>query len=362
MIRILQVVNIMDHAGLENMIMNYYRHMDRSKIQFDFLTHRVEDGAFDEEIKRLGGKIYKAPRLYPQNYLEYFKFMKTFFGEHPEYKIIHSHIDAMSYLPLLAAKRAGVPVRISHSHSTNIDKDFKYILKQFFRKQLNSVATERFACGDEAGKYLFGEKKFSVVKNAIDVERFAYSEEVRRNKRSELNLTGKYVIGHVGRFISLKNHSFIIDVFESLCLEDDKMHLLLVGDGELKESIEADVEARGLKDKVTILSKRNDMNELYQVMDVFVLPSLYEGLPMVMVEAQVSGTNCVVSDKVTQEAKIADNTFFLALEKELWREKIISLKTIAKRSETYDREYDIRVAAKNLSDKYVELWNKTKEI
>lgn len=361
MIRILQVVNIMNHAGLENMIMNYYRNMDRSKIQFDFLTHRPEDGAFDEEIKRLGGKIYKAPRLYPQNYLAYFRYMKVFFKEHPEYKVIHSHIDAMSYLPLLAAQRAGVPVRIAHSHSTNIDKDFKYILKQIFRKQLNSVATERWACGREAGKYLFGDKEFSIIRNAIDVERFAYNEGIRQNKKAELNLTGKYVVGHVGRFIPLKNHSFILDVFDGLCSEDGCLHLLLIGDGELKENIEADIETRGLKDKVTILSERNDMNELYQAMDIFLLPSLYEGLPMVMVEAQVSGLSCIASDKVTKEAKIAENTFFLELDKNLWKEKVMYLKSLTGRIKIYDQEYDIRVAAKKMADKYIGLWNKVEK-
>ena len=155
MIRILQVVNDMHRAGLETMLMNYYRNIDRERVQFDFLTHRPEKSDYDDEIVSLGGKVYYAPRLYPQNYPAYFKYMKQFWAEHPEYKIVHSHIDSMSYLPLLTAKKAGVPVRIAHSHNTSIDKDFKYILKQLFRYGINSVANYHLACGSEAGRFLY---------------------------------------------------------------------------------------------------------------------------------------------------------------------------------------------------------------
>ena len=134
MIRILQVVNIMDRAGLETMLMNYYRNIDRTKVQFDFLTHRIEKGAYEDEIISMGGKVYHAPRLYPQNYKKYFGFMKAFFMEHPEYKIIHSHIDAMSYFPLQAAKNSGVPVRIAHSHSSKFDRDIKLPIKFIAKK------------------------------------------------------------------------------------------------------------------------------------------------------------------------------------------------------------------------------------
>ena len=145
MIRVLQCVNNMHRAGLETMLMNYYRHIDRNKIQFDFLTHRPDRSDYDDEIEELGGRVYYAPRLFPQNYPAYFRYMKGFFSEHPEYCIIHSHIDAMSYLPLMTAKKAGVPVRIAHSHNTSIDKDFKYLMKEAFRWQLPYVATDYLA-------------------------------------------------------------------------------------------------------------------------------------------------------------------------------------------------------------------------
>ena len=166
----------MHRAGLETMLMNYYRNIDRTKIQFDFLTHRPYKSDYDDEILSLGGRMYYAPRLYPQNYIQYFRWMDKFFEEHLEYQIMHSHIDSMSYLPLLAAKRANVPVRIAHSHNTSIDRDLKYPLKQLFRTRITKVANEYCACGEEAGKFLFGNRDFKVIPNAIETERFIYEE------------------------------------------------------------------------------------------------------------------------------------------------------------------------------------------
>ena len=206
MIRILQVVNNMHRAGLETMLMNYYRRMDKEVIQFDFLTHRPEKDDYDDEIESMGGKVYHAPRLYPQNYPAYFKYMKQFFKEHPEYQIVHSHIDAMSYLPLLAAKKAGVPIRIAHSHNTSIDKDFKLLLKLYFRSRITSVANHYCACGEEAGKFLFQEKEYTFVPNAIDPIKFLYNDVIRKKKRNELQINNELVIGHVGRISYQKNH------------------------------------------------------------------------------------------------------------------------------------------------------------
>lgn len=214
MIRVLQCVNDMHRAGLETMLMNYYRNIDRSKIQFDFLTHRPHKSDYDDEILSLGGKVYYAPRLYPQNYPKYFKWMEQFFKEHPEYKIVHSHIDAMSYLPLKAAKKAGIPVRIAHSHNTSIDKDFKYILKQYFRSRINSVTTDFCACGEEAGKFLFGDVRYTIIPNAINISKFLFDPEIRRKKREELNIKNEFVIGHVGRLSYQKNHKFLVQIFK----------------------------------------------------------------------------------------------------------------------------------------------------
>lgn len=317
MIRILQCVNDMHRAGLETMLMNYYQNIDRTKIQFDFLTHRPYRSDYDDEIESLGGKIYYAPRLYPQNYPAYFRWMKKFFKDHPEYKIVHSHIDTMSYLPLLAAKKAGVPIRIAHSHNTSLDKDFKYLLKQYFRLRINSVCTHRLACGEEAGKFLFGNREFKVIPNAIDAEKFYFNEELRCKKRKELGLEDKFVVGHVGRLSYQKNHKFLIEIFNELLKKEPDSILLLVGVGEKEEELKRQVKSLNIEDKVNFLGNRSDVNELYQAMDVFVMPSFFEGIPVVGVEAQFANLPCIFSDKVPEEVKFTDNCVFLPLSKGL---------------------------------------------
>lgn len=317
MIKILQVVNDMHRAGLETMLMNYYRNIDRSKIQFDFLTHRPYKSDYDDEILGLGGKVYYAPRLYPQNYPEYFRFMKKFYSEHTEYKIVHSHIDAMSYLPLLAAKRAAVPIRIAHSHNTAIDKDFKYLLKQYYRRQITSVANYYCACGKEAGAYLFKDKEFTIIPNAIQVDKFLYQEKIRCLVREKLDLVGSTVIGHVGRLSYQKNHRFLISAFSEVYKNNPNAVLLLIGVGEKEKEIRNQVDSLGLHNSVLFLGNRADVNELYQAMDVFVMPSFFEGVPVTGIEAQFSGLKCVFSDRVPKEVDFSGNCLFMSLNEEV---------------------------------------------
>lgn len=360
MIRVLHAVNNMHRAGIETMLMNYYRNIDRSKIQFDFVAHRPERDDYDDEIEKLGGRIFYAPRLYPQNYPEYFKFMKRLFCEHPEYRIIHSHIDAMSYMPLLAAKKSGVPVRIAHSHSTSIDKDFKYPVKMAFREMLLKVSTHRFACGEEAGKFLFKQSDFFIVPNAVNSSDFSFSEETRRKKRSELKIDNKFVLGHIGRFYYPKNHEFLIDIFERFLKLNENSVLLLVGDGEKLDSIKELTREKGISDKVLFLGNRNDANELYQAMDCFLLPSLFEGIPVVGVEAQFAGLPCFFSDRVPKEVAFADESQFLPLEKgaEFWAEKIFSVYNCANPRQTaFNSRFDIVNSSKILEEKYIALYN-----
>ena len=361
MIRILHCVNIMNRAGLETMLMNYYRHIDRTKIQFDFLAHRPERADYDDEIESLGGKIYRAPRLYPQNYPAYFAFMKQFFREHPEYKIIHSHIDAMSYLPLLAAKRAGVPVRIAHSHSTSIDRDYKFLLKQYFRYQIPYVANEFFACGEAAGEFLFRGREFTKIPNAIAMGKFAYSSQVRKQTREALGVSDNaFVIGHVGRFFYPKNHEFLICIFCEVCKRKENAILLLIGMGEKETQIREQVKRLGLEEKVLFLGNRSDVAELYQAMDVFVLPSLFEGVPLVGIEAQTAGLPCVFSDKVPKEVKIADNSVFLSLKSQpkIWANVIVEFPLMEREKQCEkisDSQYNINHAVGILQEMYFKI-------
>lgn len=350
MIRILQCVNDMHRAGLETMLMNYYRNIDRSKIQFDFLTHRPNRSDYDDEIESMGGKIYYAPRLYPQNYPTYFKYMAKFFEEHPEYKIVHSHIDSMSYLPLLAAKKAGVPVRIAHSHNTSIDKDFKYLLKQLFRFGITSVATDYCACGQEAGRYLFGNRAYTFIPNAIDSKKFLFNAEVREKRREEFHLQDAFVVGHIGRLSYQKNHKFLVEIFAKLKQQCPNAILALVGVGEKEADIKAQVKALGLTDSVMFLGNRSDVNELYQMMDVFVMPSHFEGVPVVGIEAQFAGLPCIFSDKVPVEVKFTDCVRFISLDQHpnYWADEILKYRDkrrSAAESELQNSIYDIRNSA-----------------
>lgn len=361
MIRVLQVVNNMHRAGLETMLMNYYRHMDREKIQFDFLTHRPEKDDYDDEIESLGGKVYHAPRLYPQNYPAYFKYMEQFFKEHPEYKIMHSHIDAMSYLPLKAAKKAGIPVRIAHSHNTSIDKDFKRLLKLYFRSQITSVANYYCACGQEAGEFLFPNKEFIVIPNAIETEKFRYSEEIRNRKRKELGLTDELVIGHVGRISYQKNHKFLINIFNELLKKESNAILLLIGVGEKEEEVRKQVVDLGINKKVRFLGNRSDVNELYQAMDIFMLPSFFEGIPVVGVEAQFAGLPCIFSNKVPSEVAFNSKCRFLSLDEPIseWVSAILNILNGDKfrecKDDLTDNRYDIRYAYSILEKLYFDL-------
>lgn len=358
MIRILQCVNNMHRAGLETMIMNYYRNIDRTKIQFDFLTHRPERDDYDDEIESLGGRIFRAPRLYPQNYPAYFSYMNNFFKEHPEYQIMHSHIDSMSYLPLLAGKKAGVPIRIAHSHSTSIDLDLKYVLKQFFRSRILDVANHCCACGEEAGKFLFGDGMFQVIPNAIDVAKFSFDLDIRQKKRKELKIENKFVVGHVGRFSYPKNHKFLINVFIEILKREKNAVLMLVGCGEKEKEIKAQVDKLGIREQVCFLGNRNDVCELYQAMDVFVLPSLFEGIPVVGIEAQFSGLPCVFSDKVPNEVKFVEACQFIDLSFSAndWAERILNYRNHKRglKDISSDR-YDMRYAHTILEKYYLDL-------
>lgn len=357
MIRVLQCVNNMHRAGLETMLMNYYRHIDRNEIQFDFLTHRPERADYDDEIERLGGKVYYAPRLYPQNYAAYFSFMKDFFRQHPEYQIVHSHIDAMSYLPLLAAKRSGVPVRIAHSHSTSIDRDLKYPIKQGFRLMLPKVTTHRFSCGKAAGEFLFRGKDFTLIPNAVEGKQFAFNPVLRLQTRTQLGLTDKLVIGHVGRFCYPKNHEFLIDIFRAAAAQRDNARLLLVGTGENETVIRKKVDALGLTDRVLFLGSQAEVAPFYQAMDVFVMPSRFEGVPLTGVEAQFAGLPCVFSNRVPKEVTFTKHCTFLPLELtvEEWAKNILRQAEADRQEDVISGAYDICTAADRLTKKYHQL-------
>lgn len=327
-IRILHVVPNMNSGGLENLIMNIYRNIDRSKVQFDFLVHYQERGFFDDEIEKLGGKIYRFSFREDHRFFQYVKELNQFFNIHQEYKVVHAHMASLGFVYLKIAKKHGVPVRIAHSHGTSYLKTVKGYIKFLTFKLIKYQANVYFACSTEAGKYLFGQKrKFTIIPNAIDLQRFDYNKKVRNEVRNELMLDDdQLVIGNIGRFNLQKNHTFLLSIFHEIVKKRNNTTLLLVGKGELEDEIKEKVKSLKLENKVKFFGLRKDVDRLYQAMDVFLMPSLFEGLPLTGIEAQASKLTCYFSDTITKEVVISDNVQFLPLtaKAEEWAECIIS--------------------------------------
>ena len=363
-IRILHVVTYMGRGGLETMLMNYYRHIDRDLVQFDFLTHRQERAAYDDEIESLGGIIYRLPRLVPWS-RTYQHALDTFFKSHPEYRIVHVHQDCLSSVILKVAQRNGVPVRIAHSHSSAQDKNLKYPIKLYYRRLIPWFATDLFACGKDAGYWMFGGATFQVLNNAIDAASYRYDLQKASQMRQTLNIPqNALVIGHVGRFSPPKNHEFLVDIFAALDKKEQNVFLLLVGDGELRPKMEERVRSLGLADHVTFTGIRNDVPDLLQAMDVFVFPSHYEGLGIVAIEAQASGLPCVISDSIPNDCDLTDLVTRVSLTQSAntWAEKILTVSQSPRR-DTYqtiaDGGYTIAENARWLQNYYLEQWKAT---
>lgn len=362
-IRVLHVVTYMGRGGLETMIMNYYRHIDRDKVQFDFLVHRDFEADYDSEILELGGKIYHIPPLNPVS-IKYLKCLDDFFSKHKEYRIVHSHLDCMAGIPLKYAKKNNVPVRIAHAHSSSQTKDSKYLLKLLFKKNILKFSTQLFACAEMAGKWMFNTSKFVVLNNAIDTHQYIYNPEVRTKIRNELCIgKDKLVIGHVGRFAVPKNHKLLLEIFAEILKNEFDAVLLLVGDGELRTELETKAKHLGILEKTIFTGLREDVNEILQAMDVFVFPSIYEGLPVSLVEAQAAGLPCIISDKVPMECKKTKLVYQMNLtdSTELWANRIVELSKKT-RVNTYEdikkAGFDIVENAKWLENFYQDAYDK----
>lgn len=358
--RILQVVTHMERGGLESMLINYYRHIDREKVQFDFLTHRQERAAYDDEIEALGGRIYRLPRLVPWS-KSYLSELNRFFDEHPEYKIIHVHQDCLSSVILKAAAKHDVPVRIAHSHSANQDKNIKYPIKLWYKRKIPRHATHLFACGKEAGDWMFSGAPYQIVNNAIDAAAYTYDADKRGELRRQLVLANELVIGHVGNFTQPKNHLFLLEIFTALLKKEPNAVLLLVGGGDEMSQIREKAQKLGIAEHVRFLGVRSDVTDLMQAMDVFVFPSLYEGLGIALIEAQAAGLPCVVSDTIPHEAYLTDlvDSESLSAPAEKWAEKILAKRAIPRtdcRAEIAAHGFDITTEAVKLQEFYLKAY------
>lgn len=370
-IRILLLFTVMNRGGAETMVMNYYRHIDRTKVQFDFMVHRQERGAFDDEIEALGGKIYRMIPIYPQNFLKYQQMLKAFFDEHTEYRIIHSHMSELGYFAFKEAAKHHVPCRICHAHNApDFSREgalewFKLLPRLYFIYNIRKYTTHFFVCSHIAGLWLYGKKyrdQFIFMKNAIQTNQFKYLPEEAKKTREELGLEGKMVFCHIGRFNAQKNHSFLIDIFKELYQKEPNSRLLLIGEGHLKQEIEAKVKKYGLEHVVDFLGQRSDVPRLLNASDFLVFPSIYEGLSVVLVEAQASGIRCFFTETLAQETIILPENVELHSLNESpvdWANSILKHSNYTRKDVTQsmaDKGWDIAISAHWLENYYTNLY------
>ncbi len=347
-IRVLNITEVFQAAGIESFIMNMYRNIDRSDVQFDFMVMRDVEEFYDAEIAGLGGQKFTITvpagntlvQVLQQS-VKLYRFLK----KNP-YRIVHVHYTTpLRAFYLLAAKLAGVPVRIYHSHSAEVSgkSAVKRFVYAYCRKKITKWATHYFACSRAAGNWIFEEKlirsgQVRVICNGIDVDRFRYCPEARESVRKELGMEDAYVLIHTGRFLEQKNHAFIIDVFRALLQKHTGCKLLLVGTGELLAQMQQKVRSYGIEKNVFFLGVRSDVERLLSAADCYIMPSLYEGLPVAAVEAQCSGLPCVLSDNITDEVALTDSVSFLSLQDpvDTWCDKILSYSAFVRKDRTED--------------------------
>jgi glycosyltransferase involved in cell wall biosynthesis len=317
-IRILHVLGGLERGGAETMVMNLYRAIDRTQIQFDFIIHTEEHQAYYSEICDLGGKIYSFPKYNGKNYFAVKKNWNSFFVNHPEYKILHSHIRSYASLYIPVAKKHGVKT-IIHSHSTSNGKGFLSIVKRFMQYPLRNQADFFMGCSKEAGEWLFGKKvvksdRYFMLQNAIDVEAYRFNDVIREKYRSELGLKDELTFIHVGRFHPAKNHEFLLTVFAEIHKRNDNTKLILVGDGDLRPEIERQISDLQLGSSVILTGSRSDVPKLLQAADCFLFPSRWEGLPVTVVEAQASGMPCLISNRITKDVNVSPLVKYLSID------------------------------------------------
>lgn len=345
-------------GGMESFIMNYYRNMDRTKFQFDFLAHSVNDNSYLDEIKALGGKIYIMPSFSVKTVSkiksQYIKILKE-----NKYDIVHCNMANAAFIYLKYANKCDVPVRILHSHQNKAAGSLSHAIRNVPLIALGKkYANCNVACSALAGRFLFKNGDFKIIPNAIDYEKYRYNSKVREEVRTELRINDELLIGHTGRLSNEKNQTFLLNVFHEFVEKNPDTKLLLVGEGENEEQLKNQVVDLGLKDKVIFTGSRSDIDRLLQAMDMFVFPSIYEGLGISVLEAQASGLYCICSDGVPAEAKISEKFDRIALDAGMdsWVKKIeeVSHEVIDRENIKLSPKYDIKNCSGELEKLYIE--------
>ena len=364
-IRVLHVIGSMNRGGAETMIMNLYRKIDREKIQFDFAVHTDASADYDEEIVSMGGRILRCPRFTGTNILAYRRWWNGFFREYAsEYPIVHGHIGSSAAIYLKAAKKSGL-FTIAHSHSSGTDHSAKALLYRVFSYPTRHIADWFFACSEAAGIDRYGQpvvnsSRFRILNNAVDTTIFRFDPDVRRQVREELGVDDSLIVGHVGRFDTVKNQGFAVRTFQMLLEKDPDARLLLVGEGATKPDLESLVSSLELTDRVIFTGLRTDVDRLLQAMDVFIFPSIYEGLPVTLVEAQCSGLPCVISDAIPPDCIVTEG---LVVQKSLndgpasWADQLLACAEIRRTDrsqEIISHGFDVNDTARKLEEFYLE--------
>lgn len=359
-IRILHVITGLGSGGAESLIMNWYRNIDRNLIQFDFLL-RSEENIYSKEIENLGGRVFYTPE-YPKHYFKNKKETNKFFKEHiGEFKAIHVHGNALLYVNVFKiAKKYGVDYRIMHSHNTKTKRALYSPIHNFNKTRINSLATHFFACSEEAKRFAFKPSvPCEIVKNGIHTNAFCYNPEIREKVRQELNLSNDFVVGHVGRFLKSKNHKFIIEYFETFLKKRSNAVLLLIGDGFYKSEIQELVDQKRLSDKVLFLGNVSNISEMYQAMDLFIFPSLFEGFGIAALEAQCTGLHTLISDTIPKAVALTPLSHILSIDSiEPWVEESLKINSSNRKSfsdKILDSGFDIKKTSNKLQQFYLKL-------
>lgn len=359
-IRVLHVFSGLRRNGAESRTMDIYRNIDREQVQFDFVVHTNKECDYDAEAKSMGAKIYNVPPYRIINHFSYKRAWHKLFEEHPEYDIIHIHTSNTAAPILEEAVRNNLNTRIVHSRNGHQSGFIKKTYLKITRKKINELSTHRFAVSQEAGNYVFGNKKYEIWPNAIDAEKYKFNVKLREEKKNSLDLQNKVVYGHIGRFIEQKNHTFLIDVFESISKKNKNSVLLLIGIGNDIEKVKHLVKEKSLDNNVYFLAKREDIPELLDVMDCFIFPSLFEGLPGVVLEAQANGLPCLISDTITKEVAITNLVTYESLDKspDEWATLAIAMSTdirIDTMKDFVEAGFDIKTLALKYHNFYKEV-------
>lgn len=369
--RVLHVVSNMHRGGAETMIMNLYRNIDRSKIQFDFVCHSKEKSDYDDEIINLGGRIFRIESLGTVGLKKYVKNLKNVIKENGPFQAVHAHTDIQAGVVTLAAKQAGVRIRICHSHNTKWKEkpNIKDNIQSYLLRNLSKFTANRYcACGEDAGRFFFGQSylnkgKVKILNNGINVEEFInVPDSIIDMTKTQLNIKDdSLVLGHIGRFYEQKNHKFLIKIANELRNKDIQFKIFLIGDGPLKREIENEVIKNNLQSNVIFLGIRKDIPVLMKLFDVFLFPSFYEGLPLTLIEAQAAGLPAIVSDTITKEVDLRLNILrYININESLdkWIDQIIKFKKYKRldigtiKKAIVEKGYDAKENAINIQDLY----------